>query len=127
MERDRFEVERLDEAFGRGAGRRREPGHDVRETLVIAQRLAVVGLILDPEVAATRLLTREGVAAHELGQLEEVRHPAGALQLLVHLARTARHREVLPEGVTQARHLVDGLLETRSAALETARLPHEAP
>jgi hypothetical protein len=42
-----------------------------------------IRLVLDPEVAPTRLLTMQGVTAHELGQLEVVGDPARLLQRLV--------------------------------------------
>ena len=52
----------------------RPRGH-VGEVDVVALRFAFLGLMLDPEVAAARLLAVEGVAAHQLGQLEEVDQP----------------------------------------------------
>ena len=47
------------------------PGRHVGEVVVVALGLALVGLVLGPEVAAARLLTGEGVEAHDLRELEE--------------------------------------------------------
>ena len=63
------------------------PGADEGEVLVVALGLALVGLVLDPEVAAAGLLAHEGVAAHELGQLEEVGDPQHLLERLVDARR----------------------------------------
>ena len=46
--------------------------------VVVAQRLAVLGLVLDAEVAAARFLALERVAAHQLAELEEVGDAARA-------------------------------------------------
>ena len=73
------------------------PGGDVGEELVVTQRLAILGLILDPEMSAARLLPVERVQAHELPQLQEVRHPAGLLQRLIQLRVAAGHVYVAPE------------------------------
>ena len=52
------------------------PGRDVGVAVVVAQRLAVLGLRLGPEVAAAGLAPVERVDAHQLAELEEVGHPA---------------------------------------------------
>src|ERR687890_1979012 len=59
------------------------PGGDVGEVLVVAQRLALGGLALRAEVPAAALGAVQGVDAHQLGQLDEVGHPAGVLEVLV--------------------------------------------
>src|SRR5690606_14149623 len=56
------------------------PHRDVGELLVVAEGLAVGGLVLLAEVAAAGLLARERVADHEFGELEEVGHTARALE-----------------------------------------------
>ncbi len=50
---------------------------DLREVLVVADRLALLGLVLLAQVAAAGLVAGEGVAAHQLRELEEVGDPAG--------------------------------------------------
>ena len=60
------------------------------EVLVVAQRLALVGLVLGAEVAAAALPPFEGVAAHQHAELEEVVDPAGLLERLVDAV--GRHR-----------------------------------
>ena len=57
-----LELERLLVQAGVGVVARVLPGRDVREVLVVAQRLAILGLVLDPEVAAAALLAVQGVA-----------------------------------------------------------------
>ena len=57
------------------------------EALVVAQRLALLGLVLLAEVAAAGLLALERVQAHQLAELEEVGDAAGHLERLVELAR----------------------------------------
>ena len=89
---ERLEVERLDEALGRRA--RAAAGIHAAtwaKRVVVAPRLAVRGLVLHAEVAAARLLARERIAAHQLAELEEVGHAAGALELLVQLAAPPGH------------------------------------
>ena len=49
--------------------------------------LALVGLVLGAEVAAAALLAVEGVAAHQLAELEEVVDAAGLLERLVDARR----------------------------------------
>ena len=66
------------------------PRRDVGEVLVVAQRLALLGLVLGAEVAAAALLALEGVAAHQHAELEEVVDPAGLLQRLVDARRRCR-------------------------------------
>ena len=50
---------------------------------VVTLGLALVGLVLLAKVAAARLLANEGVAAHEFGQLQEIRDPPRVLESLV--------------------------------------------
>ena len=51
--------------------------------VVVAQRLAVLGLVLDAEVAAAALLAVQRVEAQQLAELEEVGDAAGLLERLV--------------------------------------------
>src|SRR6185369_3022298 len=104
--RQRLEPQRFEERLRPAPGRARHPYRHTGEAVVVTPRLALRGLVLDAEVAAARLLAGEGVAAHQLAQLEEIGHAAGALQLLVQLARAAGHGHVVPERLTQRRDLV---------------------
>src|SRR4051812_32435113 len=79
------------------------PGRDVREVLVVAQGLALVGLVLDAEVAAAALLAVAGVVAQELTELEEVGHAAGLLERLVERLALAEDPDVAPELLAQRR------------------------
>ena len=53
------------------------PGADVRVVVVVALGLALLGLVLDPEVTAAGLLAATGVEDELLTELEEVGDPAG--------------------------------------------------
>ena len=66
-------------------------------------RLAVLGLVLGAEVTAAALVAVEGVAAHQLGQLEEVVDPTGLLEALVDAVAVAGHPQVLLELLVAAR------------------------
>src|SRR5207237_205154 len=59
------------------------PGGGVGEPVVVSESFAVLRLVLDPEVAAARLLPVQRIAAGEHGQPEEVVDPARLLQRLV--------------------------------------------
>ena len=50
------------------------------EVLVVAPGLALFGLVLLSEMPPAGLLSGQGVAGHELGQLEQVGYPSGLLQ-----------------------------------------------
>src|SRR4051794_21014190 len=78
------------------------PGCDVGVLLVVAQRLAVLGLRLGPEVAAARLAPVEGVDAHQLAELEEVGDPAGLLEGLVEALCRPEDLDVAVEVLAQA-------------------------
>ena len=101
------------------------PGGDVGEVLVVALGLALLGLVLGPEVAAAGLLAVEGVEAHQLGQLEEVVDPAGLLEGLVELVAAAGDPEVLAELLVQGGDLRQRLLQALLGALHAAVVPHD--
>src|SRR4029077_16203139 len=101
------------------------PRRDEGEMLVVAQRLAVGGLVLLAEVAAARLVAVQGVEAHQLGELEEVCHPAGPLQLLVELLGAADDPQVAPELLAQRRDELQGLLQALRVAGDAAVLPDD--
>src|SRR6185437_1697352 len=73
------------------------PGRHVGEARVITLRFAVRRLVLLPEMPAARLLAVERVFAHELGELEEVRHAPRFLERLVQIFTGPRDEHVLPE------------------------------
>ena len=56
--------------------------------IVVAQRLAVLGLVFLAEVTAAGLFATQRVVAHQLGQLEEIGDPVGVLEALVELLVT---------------------------------------
>src|SRR5581483_11095165 len=120
VEGQRFLVE---DRLGAGAGVL--PGGAVGEAVVVPQRLPFLGLVLDPEVAAARLLPVQGVAADEDGEVEEVVDPARLLQRLVERVGRARHPQVAVELAPQGRDLGDGLLQALPGAGHAAVVPHD--
>src|SRR5215203_859469 len=107
---DGFEAEGLLVQRGGAAFAAPPPRRHVGELVISAERLAVLGLALLAEVPAAGLLAVEGVAHHELAELEEVRDAPRPFQALVHRTVT-EHAHVLPELVAQGRDLGQGLLE----------------
>ena len=93
--------------------------------LVVAQRLALLGLVLGAEVTAAALLALQRVTAHQHPELEEVVDPAGLLQRLVDRGPAAGHLEVLLELLVQRRDLRQRLLQALLGALHAAVLPDD--
>ena len=101
------------------------PGGHIGEELVITQRLAILGLILLPEMPAARLLPVERVQAHQLPQLQEVRHPAGLLQRLIQLRVAAGDVYVAPELRPELGDPLERLPKTDLVAGHAAVVPHD--
>src|SRR5680860_113299 len=96
-----LELERLLVQLGSRADTGELPRRDVRELLVVAARLAIVGLVLDPVVTAAAFLAFEGVEAHELAELQEVGDAARLLERLVELLLSPEHPHVTVEILTE--------------------------
>ena len=77
-------------------------------------------------MAAARLLALQGVVAHLLGELEEVRHAAGPLERLVQVLIAAAHVHVVPEFLAQAAHPLERLAQPLGVAGHAALVPHDA-
>ena len=82
------------------------PGRHVAPPLVVAGGLAVGQGVLLAEVGPAGLGPIQRVEHHQFRQLEEVRDPAGLLQLLVEPVRGAGDQYVAPEFVAERPHLV---------------------
>src|SRR5687768_8303058 len=82
-ERDVLEGELLVVLARRVAGTGELPHGRVTECRVVPLRLAVLGLMLDAEMTAARLVAVERVDAHQLGELHEIGDAAGQLERLV--------------------------------------------
>src|SRR4051812_28698759 len=100
------------------------PGADVGELVVVPESLPVLGLGLRPEVPAAGLPPDEGVDAHQLAELEEVRDAPGPLERLVELLARAEHQHVGPELAPQLADPGDGLAQPLLVALHPAVVPH---
>ena len=73
-----------------GRRHRSIPTRDVSEVVVVADRLALVGLVLGAEVAAARLFAGESVLTHQMPELEEVVDSRCLLEGLVECSSRAR-------------------------------------
>src|SRR5690606_12332773 len=97
----------------------------VREASVVAHGLALGGLVFLAEVAAARLVALERVMAHELGELEKVRHAPRLLEILIERVGAAGHARARPELVAQLRDLLERRAQTRGASGHAAVVPHD--
>src|SRR5579884_4348627 len=100
------------------------PGGHVGKVLVVAQRFAILGLALHPEVAAARLGTVPGVQADQLGQLQEIGDPAGPFERLVQLLVLAENPDVAPELLADLRDTGQRLAQAGITAGHPAVVPH---
>src|SRR5438128_2467064 len=123
---NRLERERLLMEHRLLARPRELPGRHVAEALIVALGLALRRLVLLAEMAAARLLAVQGVVAHQLGELEKVRHPTSVLERLVQLFAPSAHVDVFPELVAQPVDPPDRLLEPCSGPRHPALVPHHA-
>jgi hypothetical protein len=80
-----------------------QPCRDVGEPCIVTPCVTVWRLVLDADVAATRLLASQCFPTHQLTELEEISHARGALEFLVQLASTTGHPDVFPERFAQRR------------------------
>src|SRR5690606_19535375 len=102
------------------------PHRDVGEQIVAPQRFAVGRLVLLAEVAAARLLPLQRVDGHQLGELQEVGHPARVFQVLVELIRPTGHLHVAPELLAQRADFGNGFLQPLRVAGHADVVPHHA-
>src|SRR5262245_49031520 len=91
---DVLELEVFLVELGLGAHPGELPRCDVGEVLVVAERLAVLGLVLDAEVPTAALLAVQRVDAQQLGELHEVGDAARLLERLVERLVAAEHLDV---------------------------------
>src|SRR4051812_17415276 len=82
------------------------PRRDERKFVVIAQCFAVGCLVLDAEMAATRLFALQRVHAHQLRELDEIRDTSRSLERLIQFLAAAGYEEVLLKLRTYVRDLV---------------------
>src|SRR5213594_3159498 len=99
------------------------PSRYVAEPLIVTLRLALRRLVLLAEVAAARLFAVQRVVAHELGELEEVRDPAGVLERLVQLLASSADVDVPPKLVAQLADPSHRLFEPRRVSGHPALVP----
>ena len=85
------------------------PATNIHEVGVVALGLAFLGLVLLTEVATARLLTMEGVACHELTDLDEVEQADSLVELYVERVHLTWYVNLLPEGLAQSLELLETL------------------
>ena len=101
------------------------PCGDEHEVFIVTLRLAVLGLVLNSEVAAAAFLALCGVGHDEACQLEVVGQAIGFFQLGVHLGDLAGDEDVLVEVGLELGNLRGGGGEALLAAGHAAVLPHD--
>ena len=77
------------------------PRPHVTEVVVVAQRLAALGLVLLAEVTSAGLLAVQSVSGHQFAQLEVVDAATGELEIFVELFLAPDNLEVGPEILAQ--------------------------
>src|SRR5690606_36167614 len=90
-----------------------------------AQRLALLGLILGPEVPSAALAALECVAAHQHAELEEVVHAPCLFERLVDARTVAGDAQILLELLVERRDLSERLLQSFCRALHAAVVPDQ--
>ena len=95
--------------------------------LVVAQSLAVRRLVFDAEVAAAGLVALESIHAHELAEVDEIRHAPGFLQRLVEFVVVTQNTHVFPEFLADLVEFLDRLLQALLAARHAALVPQQKP
>src|SRR5208283_1239831 len=101
------------------------PGRRIGVLFVVAQALALRVDVLLAEVTAAGLVAIQGVEAEQLGEFEEVGHPAGALQRLVERVALAGDVDVLPEFGAQRGNLPHCLFQAGGVAGHAAAVPQD--
>src|ERR1700721_2949182 len=97
----------------------------VREVVVVADGLALLGLVLLAKMAATRLVADQRVAAHQLAELEEVGHTPGVLEALVERLSVAADLHIGPELLADRGDLRQRPLQPLSVAGHAAGVEHQ--
>src|SRR5688572_16977897 len=100
------------------------PRRAIRESRVVAKRLAILGLVFLAEMPTARLLAMERVSAHQLRELEEIRHAAAALERLIQLRIAPGDIDVAPELLTELRELLQRRAKAFGVPGHAAVLPH---
>src|SRR5579883_195272 len=86
---------------------------------------AIRRLILFAEVAAAGFVPLERIQAHQLAQLEEIRHPPGLLERLVQFLARAEHAHFAPELLAQLGNPAQGVFQALRGAAHSAVVPHK--
>ena len=99
------------------------PGSHIHEVLVVAEGLAVVGLMLGAEMPTAGFLTVQGIIDDELSQLKIVFQPIGFLQFGVELVGGAGDEDLFPELLFQFRDQLFGFRKAFCVACHAAVFP----
>src|SRR5438445_4744505 len=70
---------------------------------VVEQRFPLRGLMFFAKMCPARFVPRERVGAHQLGKLEKISHPSGALERLIKIFVVPRHAHFAPKCFSQFR------------------------
>src|SRR6187200_1941126 len=103
------------------------PRRDVREVLVVAQRLSLLRLVLGAEVTTAALAPLESVATHQHAELEEVVDAARLLQRLVDAVARSGDTKIGTELGVESGDVGQRLLQPLGRALHAAVVPDDPP
>src|ERR1700722_4564573 len=103
------------------------PGSDIAKVGIVALGLTVGVLVSLAEMAAAGFLAMQRISRQEFGELEEVGHAAGVLEVLIERLAAPGNFHVPPKLIAQLTHAFDCRLEPRFVARHAAALPHRPP
>ncbi len=101
------------------------PRGDVGVRVVVAQSFAVRRLKFLSEMAAARFVTLQRVLAHQLAELQKIRHTAGVFERLIEFFTAPEHVDVFPELLSQFGNALQRFLQAGFGARHSAVVPHQ--
>ena len=101
------------------------PCGDVGVRVIVAQRFAVRSLKFLAEMAAAGFVALQRVQAHQLAELQKIRHTAGIFERLIEFFAAAEHVDVLPEFLAQFGNALQRFLQAGFGARHAAVVPHQ--
>ena len=90
---------------------------------VVAQRFPLRGLMFFAKMCPARFVPRERVGAHQLGKLEKIGHPSGALERLIKIFAAPRDAHLAPECLSQFRDFFERFAQAFGVAGHSTFVP----
>src|SRR5262249_41655762 len=101
------------------------PGSNVGEFLVVTQCLAIFGLILFAEMAATRFFALQRVVSEQFSEFKKIDYAARVFERGIEFVSAAEHIDVLPEFGADFGNAFEGMLKTLFRARHPDVIPHQ--